>query len=957
MLVLFFFLDIFFAKVYSIFLFCIKISKHFAIMKKIFLLDAYTLIFRAYYAFIKNPRINSKGVNTSAIFGFVNTLLDVIQRERPSHIAVSFDSSAKTFRHDIFPSYKATREATPEDIKNSVPYIREILKAMNIPIFEVPGYEADDVIGSLAKKFAEKGYEVFMMTSDKDYCQLVDKNVYIYKPGRSGSDVEILGVPEVLKLFEVSHPLQVIDVLGLWGDSSDNIPGAPGIGEKTAKKLIKEFGSIENLINQADRLQGKIKDTILSNKEQILLSKKLVTIQTNVPLTIDEERLELSKPDLNKIVEIFEELEFKALLRRFMEWSKGIYLPNSKTADLTGDIFLEDTLHTGENLITTHKTIKDVKHEYILIKNESELLELSKKLLNCNEFSFDTETSSLDIIQPEIVGLSFCIEPNKAYYINFPLNRQETIKWLQYFKDVFENEKILKIAQNLKFDYQVLKNYGIEVKPPYFDTMVAHYLLEPEQQHNLDYLAKAYLKYSPIPIEQLIGEKKANQISIRLVEVEKVKDYCCEDSDVAFQLKQKLLPLLKENNLYDLYIQIEMPLIKVLAELELTGVQIDPKSLKEQSQFLVSEAKKIEEEIYSLSGLTFNINSPKQLGEVLFEKLAIDKNAKKTKSQQYATSEEELQKYINKHPIISKILEYRSVQKLLNTYTDVLPRLVNSKTKKIHTSFSQVTAATGRLSSLNPNLQNIPIRDERGREIRKAFIPSSGYDYILSADYSQIELRIMAHLSGDENITNDFLNHADIHTATASRIFNVPPENVDRFMRSKAKIANFGIIYGISAFGLAQRLNISRSDAKQLIDQYFNKYPKIKDYMKKQIEFAREHGYVETIFKRKRYLPDINSRNAVVRGFAERNAINTPIQGSAADIIKLAMNKIYDELIKNNLKTRMLLQVHDELLFETTEDELNIVIPLVKEIMENVVKLSVPLVVDVGYGKNWFEAH
>jgi len=926
-------------------------------MKKIFLLDAYTLIFRAYYAFIKNPRINSKGVNTSAIFGFVNTLLDVIQRERPSHIAVSFDSSAKTFRHDIFPSYKATREATPEDIKNSVPYIREILKAMNIPIFEVPGYEADDVIGSLAKKFAEKGYEVFMMTSDKDYCQLVDKNVYIYKPGRSGSDVEILGVPEVLKLFEVSHPLQVIDVLGLWGDSSDNIPGAPGIGEKTAKKLIKEFGSIENLINQADRLQGKIKDTILSNKEQILLSKKLVTIQTNVPLTIDEKRLELSKPDLNKIVEIFEELEFKALLRRFMEWSKGIYLPNSKTVDLTGDIFLEDTLHTGENLITTHKTIKDVEHEYILIKNESELLELSKKLLNCNEFSFDTETTSLDIIQPEIVGLSFCIEPNKAYYINFPLNRQETIKWLQYFKDVFENEKILKIAQNLKFDYQVLKNYGIEVKPPYFDTMVAHYLLEPEQQHNLDYLAKAYLKYSPIPIEQLIGEKKANQISIRLVEVEKVKDYCCEDSDVAFQLKQKLLPLLKENNLYDLYIQIEMPLIKVLAELELTGVQIDPKSLKEQSQFLVSEAKKIEEEIYSLSGLTFNINSPKQLGEVLFEKLAIDKNAKKTKSQQYATSEEELQKYINKHPIISKILEYRSVQKLLNTYTEVLPRLVNSKTKKIHTSFSQVTAATGRLSSLNPNLQNIPIRDERGREIRKAFIPSSGYDYILSADYSQIELKIMAHLSGDENITNDFLNHADIHTATASRIFNVPPENVDRFMRSKAKIANFGIIYGISAFGLAQRLNISRSDAKQLIDQYFNKYPKIKDYMKKQIEFAREHGYVETIFKRKRYLPDINSRNAVVRGFAERNAINTPIQGSAADIIKLAMNKIYDELIKNNLKTRMLLQVHDELLFETTEDEINIVIPLVKEIMENVVKLSIPLVVDIGYGKNWFEAH
>lgn len=926
-------------------------------MKKIFFLDAYALIFRAYYAFIKNPRVNSKGVNTSAIFGFFNTFLDIIQKEKPSHLAVAFDSSAKTFRHDMYPAYKATRESTPEDIKLSIPYIKKILEALNVPIFEFPGFEADDVIGTLAKTFAQKGYQVFMMTSDKDYYQLVDQNIFVYKPARSGNDVEIIGASEVKHLFEVQLPLQVIDVLGLWGDSSDNIPGAPGIGEKTAKKLIKEFGTIENIINQADKLQGKIKESILNHKEQILLSKKLVTIQTNVPLNIREQDVFLEKPDIQKIVPIFEELEFKTLLRRFYEWSKGITLPDSKTQNIQvqADLFNQNVI--TENIISKHKTLNDVAHEYILIKNEAEILKLVELLSTCKEFSFDTETTSLDTISPEIVGISFCMEPHKAYYVSFPINRQETEKLIHKFKNIFENNSIVKIAQNLKFDYQILKNYGISLLPPFFDTMIAHYLIEPEQQHNLDYLSKAYLQYAPISIDQLIGDKKSKQISMRLVDINKVKDYCCEDSDVTFQLKQKLLPLLEEHNLYELFEKVEMPLVRVLAEMELNGIQIKIDTLKEQAQLIVEDLRKLEHDIYNLSGNVFNINSPRQLGEILFEKLAIDTNAKKTKTQQYATGEEELQKYIGKHPIISKILEYRGFQKLLNTYIDALPNLVHQKTRKIHTSFSQVTTATGRLSSLNPNMQNIPIRDERGRNIRKAFIPSEGYQYILSADYSQIELRIMAHLSQDENMIKDFLNNMDIHTATASRIFNIKPEEVTREMRSKAKVANFGIIYGISAFGLAQRLNISRSEAKQLIDQYFDKYPHIQAYMKTQIAFAREHGYVETILKRRRYLADINSRNATVRGFAERNAINAPIQGSAADIIKLAMNRIFEELKTKQLKTRLLLQVHDELVFETTNQELDLVKQIIKNVMENVYKLSVPLVVDIGYGNNWYEAH
>ncbi|HNV94970.1 MAG TPA: DNA polymerase I [Bacteroidales bacterium] len=927
-------------------------------MNKVFFLDAYALIFRAYYAFIKNPRINSKGVNTSAIFGFMNSLLDVIQKEKPTHLAIAFDSSAKTFRHDMFPAYKATREATPEDIRKSIPYIKQIIEALEIPMFEVPGYEADDVIGTLAKDFARRDYMVFMMTPDKDYCQLVDTNIFMYKPSRSGSDVEIWGIPEVQRSFEVQFPAQVIDVLGLWGDASDNIPGAPGIGEKTAKKLIKEFGSIESLLQQTDKLSGKIKENLIQFKDQVLLSKKLVTIHTSVPLTINEDDVKLTKPDVSKVTPIFEELEFKGLLRRFYEWSKGITLPSSHPeVNMDEPNLFNQNQNIEKNIVSSHKTIKDIPHDYKLLKTEADFQWLVNEIQKTQKFAFDTETTSLDTVTPEIVGISFCLEPHNAYYINLPINKEESRNILAIFKPVFESNTILKIAQNLKFDYQVLKSYGIELSLPFFDTMVAHYLIEPEQRHNMDFLSQAYLNYVPVSIETLIGDKKSKQLSMRLVEVEKVKEYCCEDSDVTFQLKNVFKPMLIQNNLTSLFEQVEMPLVKVLAEMELAGVKVNESALNEQSLLLTKDLQQLEQEIYQLSGSHFNINSPRQLGDVLFDKLAIDSNAKKTKTKQYATGEEELLKYVDKHPVVNKILEYRTLQKLLSTYIESLPKLIHPKTKRIHTSYSQVTTATGRLSSLNPNLQNIPIREERGREIRKAFVPSEKHDYILSADYSQIELRIMAHLSEDEHMISAFKQNIDIHTATASRIFGVATEQVTREMRSKAKVANFGIIYGISAFGLAQRLNINRTEAKQLIDQYFEKYPDVKKYINRQIELAREKGYVETLLKRRRYLPDINSRNATVRGFAERNAINAPIQGSSADIIKIAMNNVFAAFNENRLKSRLLLQVHDELVFEVTKDELEIVKELIKTNMENVLELKVPLTVEMGYGKNWYEAH
>lgn len=927
-------------------------------MNNVFFLDAYALIFRAYYAFIKNPRINSKGVNTSAIFGFMNSLLDVIQKEKPSHLAIAFDSSAKTFRHDIFPAYKATREATPEDIKNAIPYIKLIIEALQIPVFEVPGYEADDVIGTLAKHFARKDYMVFMMTPDKDFCQLVDKNIFIYKPSRSGSDVEIWGIPEVQRNFEVQFPSQVIDVLGLWGDASDNVPGAPGIGEKTAKKLIKEFGSIESLLQQTEKLSGKIKENLIRYKDQVLLSKKLVTIYTSVPLNVDEDSIKLTPPDISKVIPIFEELEFKTLLRRFYEWSKGITLPASHPEiNMSEPNLFNQNPNIEKNIVSSHKTINDIPHQYKLLKSKADFDLLINEIQKAQKFAFDTETTSLDTIAPEMVGISFCLEPHKAYYINLPINKEECRSILQLFKPIFESHLILKIAHNLKFDYQVLKSYGIELSLPFFDTMVAHYLIEPEQRHGMDFLSQAYLNYTPIPIEALIGDKKSKQISMRLVEVEKVKEYCCEDSDITFQLKNVLKPILIQNNLLSLLEQVEMPLVKVLAEMELTGVKVDESTLNEQSKILTKDLQQLEQEIYQLAGSHFNINSPRQLGDVLFDKLAIDSNAKKTKTKQYATGEEELIKYIDKHPIINKILEYRMLQKLLSTYVESLPKLIHPKTRRVHTSYSQITTATGRLSSLNPNLQNIPIREERGREIRKAFVPSEKHDYILSADYSQIELRIMAHLSEDEHMLAAFKQNIDIHTATAARIFGVSTEYVTREMRSKAKVANFGIIYGISAFGLAQRLNISRTEAKQLIDQYFEKYPGVKKYINKQIDIAREQGYVETLLKRRRYLPDINSRNATVRGFAERNAINAPIQGTSADIIKIAMNKVFLAFNELKLKSRLLLQVHDELIFEVAKDELEVVKDIIKTNMENALELKVPLTVEIGYGLNWFEAH
>lgn len=926
-------------------------------MKKIFLLDAYALIYRAYYAFIKNPRINSKGINTSAIFGFFNTFLDVVQKEHPTHMLVAFDSSAKTFRHELYPAYKATREATPEDIKIAIPYVKNILDALDIPIYEVPGYEADDIIGTLAKYFSTRNYQVYLMTPDKDYFQLVDKNIYIYKPGRSGNDVEIIGINEIKQRYNLSSPRQFIDILGLWGDSSDNIPGAPGVGEKTAIKLIQEFGSIEALVQQIDKLKGKLKESILQNKDKIILSKKLVTIYTNVPLKVDEEQLELKKPNIEKIAPIFEELEFKTLLYRFKEWARNIYLAHGKTEMNIQEPNLFNQITEEAALPSIYNTIQDVEHSYVRLRTDEEIQQLITQIKETKYFVFDTETTSLDTIDPEIVGISFCFKEHEAYYLSLPINKEDTKNILTKLKPIFEDNNILKIAHNLKFDYQVLKSYGITLYPPIFDTMVAHYLLEPEQRHNMDYLSKAYLNYNPISIESLIGNKKSQQINLRLVDVEKVKEYCCEDSDVTLQLYNIFKNKIIEQNLEYLFYQVELPLIITLAEIELTGVKINENILYELSKQYQNDLKQVEQEIYQLSGEVFNINSPRQLGIILFEKLKLDPSAKKTKTQQYSTSEEELQKYIDKHPIVSKIFEYRSIQKLLNTYIENLPTLIHPRTKKVHTSFSQVTTATGRLSSLNPNLQNIPIRDERGKEIRKAFIPSDKYQYILSADYSQIELRIMAHLSNDQHLIEAFNNNLDIHTATAARIFNVSTDNVTRDMRSKAKVANFGIIYGISAFGLAQRLNISRKEAKELIDQYFEKYPGVKDYMNKQIEFASKNGYVETIFNRRRYLPNINSNNSVVRGYAERNAINTPIQGSAADIIKIAMNNIFNRFQKEKLQSRLLLQVHDELVFEVTEAELEKVQQIVKYEMESVCKLNVPLVVDIGYGKNWLEAH
>ncbi len=921
---------------------------------KLFLLDAYALIYRSYYAFIKSPRINSKGQNTSAIFGFVNTLEELLRKEDPSHVAVVFDPPGGTFRHEAYEAYKAHRQETPEDIKNSVPIIKNIIEAYNIKMLEVAGFEADDVIGTIAKMAEKESIDVFMMTPDKDYAQLASEHIFIYKPKFAGSGFDILDANAVIDKYDLSSPIQMIDFLGLVGDASDNIPGCPGVGPKTAHQLLKDFGSIENILENTFQLKGALKSRIEENKEQIIFSKFLATIKTDVPIDFNENDFLRKDIDAEKLEAIFEELEFRTLINRVIKKeSKNSFNKQPIQATLFSDYPTNDT---EEIKYSNLQELKDVDHKYYLIDNEEKINELISKICVQEFCSFDTETTGLDPLKSELVGMSFSFAEHEAYYV--PISSEYTIakKTVEKFKCFFENENILKIGQNIKYDILVLKKYDVHVKGKLFDTMIAHYLLNPELRHNMDYLAETYLGYQTIHIEELIGPKGKNQLNMRHINPEKICNYACEDADITLQLYTILEKKIEEQELNRLLYDIELPLIYVLADMEYTGVKLDKSALAEYSKKLTNELISIESEIYKEAKIEFNINSAKQVGEVLFDKLKIVEKPKKTKTGQYVTSEETLQNLKNAHPIVGKILDYRGLKKLLSTYVDALPQLVDPKDGKLHTSYNQTVTSTGRLSSSNPNLQNIPIREDQGKEIRKAFIANDGCKF-LSSDYSQVELRIMAHLSNDSNMIDAFNSGEDIHAATASKIFKVPIELVTSDMRRKAKTANFGIIYGISVFGLAERLNIPRSEAKQLIDGYFETYPQVKEYMDKSIEMAREKGYVETLFGRKRYLPDINSRNATVRGYAERNAINAPIQGSAADIIKVAMNNIFDHLNKAGLQSKMILQVHDELNFNVNENEIEKVKEIVSEEMENAYKLIVCLKADCGIGDNWLEAH
>jgi DNA polymerase I len=921
--------------------------------KKLYLLDAYSLIFRAYYAFINNPRFTSKGLNTSAIFGFVMALDDILKKEKPTHIAVAFDVAAPTFRHKIFEAYKSQRPPTPEAIKQAVPYIYKILNAYNIPIIEAEGFEADDVIGTIATRASSEGFKVYMVTPDKDYCQLVNENCFVYKPKKSGNDVEIWGVKEVCQNFDIDHPSKVIDILALWGDAADNIPGAPGIGEVTSKKLIKEWGTVEGLIANADKLKGKAKEAVTTHKDQLLLSKYLVTINLEVPVEFNEENYRLK--DLNKaeMTALFEELEFRNLMQRVVPKPAPPAQPT--LFDLSPAQHTSPSDH--EVPVHSYKTIKDSEHQYFAVETNEQLEHLITQLSALNEFCFDTETTGLDVHQAELVGMSFCWKAGEAFYVPVSSNQTEAKLLINKFKSVFENSSIRKIGQNCKFDILMLSRYGIEVKGELFDTMIAHYLLEPDQPHNMDHLSKVYLGYEPVPIEELIGKNGREQKTMRSVALGKITEYAAEDADVTWQLKETLEKKLAEHNLLKLAQEMEMPLIYVLADMENTGVKLDSEVLSDYAKVLTEKAILVENEIKALAGFDFNISSTKQLGEVLFERLKIVDDPKMTKTKQYATGEEELLKLLDKHPIVQKILDFRGLKKLLSTYVEALPKMVNPQTGKVHTSYNQAVASTGRLSSNNPNLQNIPIRTEEGRYVRKAFI-ASGDDFILiDADYSQIELRLMAHLSGDENMIQAFRDGEDIHAATASKIFKVPLAEVTKEMRSQAKSANFGIIYGISSFGLAQNLNISRSEAKQLIDGYFASYPKVKEFMDQSIKQAREKGYVETLLNRRRQLPEINSNNQMVRGFAERNAINAPIQGTAADIIKIAMIRIQNRFKQEKLVSKMILQVHDELIFDVFQPEKEIIKEIIRSEMENAIQLSVPLTVDMGEGRDWLVAH
>jgi DNA polymerase I len=930
------------------------------IQKKLFLIDAYALIFRAYYAFIKNPRITSKGLNTSAIFGFLLTLEEVLQKQKPTHIAVVFDTPTPTFRHEMYKEYKANRDETPEDIKKSVPYIKKLIEAYNIPVIEYPGFEADDVIATLARKASQQGFISYMMTPDKDFAQVVTDKVLMFKPSRSGNESILWGVEDVKREFSVQRPEQVIDILALMGDTADNIPGAPGVGPKTAMKLISEFGSVEGVLNNTDKLKGRLKEIIENNKEQIILSKILATIEQNVPVDLNEEALRTEVADAQKLKALFDELEFKTVAARILseierkspsEEIKQIPAP-SHSDSMQGSLFFNETeTRVASNLAN----IETTKHNYILIEGEEALRKIIDEARTKNEICFDTETTSINPLDSEIVALSLSWEAGNGYLVYFPESQPETKALLRIISPLLEDPSIMKIGQNLKFDIQVLANYGIEVKGTLFDTMIAHYLLEPDMRHNMNLLSEIYLSYSPVHIESLIGEKGASQKNMRFVPVEKLKEYAVEDADVTYQLKNLFEPKIVASGLSELAAGIEMPLIPVLASMERNGVIMDENALKTITSDLREDIITLEKEIYTLAGTEFNISSPKQLGDILFIRLKLDDKARITKTKQFITNEEILQRISSKHPIIDKVLEYRGLKKLLSTYVEALPLLINKKTGRIHTSFNQAVAATGRLSSNNPNLQNIPVRDERGREIRKAFIPAPGHIF-LAADYSQIELRLMAHLSRDKSMISDFLSGNDIHAATASKIFNVDIIEVTKEMRGRAKTANFGIIYGISSFGLSERLTIGRKEAKELIDGYFNSYPGVKTYMDESIRKARENGYVTTMFGRRRYLRDIHSRNQVVRGNAERNAINAPIQGSAADVIKIAMIRIHNRLRSENYLSRMILQVHDELIFETEMSELEKLKEMVIFEMSNAVELDVPLKVDWGTGKNWFEA-
>ena len=974
---------------YSSYLYTFKPSLMETTEKKLFLLDAYALIYRAFFAMSKNPRMNSKGVNTSAVMGFLNSLYEILQKEKPSHIGVAFDVAGTAQRQAEYSEYKANREKMPDDLRDSIPYIIRLIEAFNIPVYGVEGYEADDVIGTLSKKAEKQGFTTYMMTPDKDFGQLVTDKILLYKPAKFGEPAQVWGPKEVCERYGIQEPKQLIDILGLWGDASDNIPGIPGIGEKTAAILVRKYGSVENLIAHADELKGKQKENVIAFAEQGLMSKALATINLEVPVEFDEEELKAKDTDIPSLMALFEELEFKTFAKRFLEDNKakkssgvgpstgsgtsastslrGTKQSREAVESHSSELFPAsspsgqfDLFHQGDNSglleFSDKDSAKTVAHNYKLMESDADIKALVAMLSQQQQFVFDTETTNIDVYSAELVGVSFAIKAHEAWYLSMPTDREECQMKLEMLRPLFEDESILKIGQNLKYDISMLAQYGISVRGKMFDTMLAHYLLEPEQRHNMDYLAEVYLNYLTIPIEDLIG-KGRQQKTMREVPVELVKEYAAEDADITLQLYEKLMPLLKENGVEKLFYEIEMPLVPVLSRMEANGVKIDTENLQQISEAFGGEIRKIEDEIYKAAGTPFNIASPKQLGEILFERLRIDEKAKKTKTGQYATGEDVLQKLANKHPIINMILDYRSLTKLKSTYLDALPALVNPKDGLIHTSYNQAVTATGRLSSNNPNLQNIPVRTEKGREIRRAFVPRSPQYTLLAADYSQIELRIIAHLSQDPAMVNDFNLGHDIHAATAAKVFHVPMNQVTKEQRSRAKAVNFGIIYGMSAFGLAERMELSRSEAADIIKKYFEEYAGIKEYMNRSIALARERGYAETILGRRRYLRDINSANSVVRGFAERNAINAPIQGSSADMIKIAMIGIHQELERLKMQSKMIMQVHDELVFDAHLDELDALKAIVQDKMVNALPLSVPVIVEMNTGDNWLEAH